>query len=297
MRRISGRGSTISIHAPRVGSDCSDFRILSGYTDFNPRSPCGERRDAATDFLRPVIISIHAPRVGSDEGVAARGCAVAISIHAPRVGSDRNLADILAHSLCISIHAPRVGSDARPRSGRKVRGYFNPRSPCGERHKTANFDAIMQNINPRSPCGERPGGDAAYIGALRISIHAPRVGSDLRMSKLGTLQRNFNPRSPCGERHVWIFPFRPHFKFQSTLPVWGATSPAKMISEPFLFQSTLPVWGATAAACADAVLALISIHAPRVGSDRPAPICRGSTRHFNPRSPCGERPQDRAPSA
>ena len=56
------------------------------------------------------------------------------------------------------------------------------------------------------------------------------------------------------------------------------------------FQSTLPVWGATEDAVKEAKTCLISIHAPRVGSDYNT-MWQGRTRgnHFNPRSPCGER--------
>ena len=35
------------------------------------------------------------------------------------------------------------------------------------------------NFNPRSPCGERPTMVYAMAYQLYISIHAPRVGSDL----------------------------------------------------------------------------------------------------------------------
>ncbi len=34
----------ISIHAPHAGSDCRDHRSRCRCRDFNPRSPCGERR-------------------------------------------------------------------------------------------------------------------------------------------------------------------------------------------------------------------------------------------------------------
>ena len=57
-------------------------------TDFNPRSPCGERREFHFEWEPMHEISIHAPRVGSDGGSAKRADAVNISIHAPRVGSD-----------------------------------------------------------------------------------------------------------------------------------------------------------------------------------------------------------------
>ena len=124
-----------------------------------------------------------------------------------------------------------------------------------------------------------------------ISIHAPRVGSD-----------------PAGRS-----PSTREMKFQSTLPVWGATG---RIGSPFPiwtyfnprspcgerlsdnnltdalveFQSTLPVWGATYNWSGYWRAPAISIHAPRVGSD-----CRSKAHHclgnyFNPRSPCGERP-------
>ena len=59
------------------------------------------------------------------------------------------------------------------------------------------------------------------------------------------------------------------------------------------FQSTLPVWGATPAPGEVAGALGISIHAPRVGSDRCGQGWRGPPWHFNPRSPCGERPARR----
>ena len=61
-------------------------------------------------------------------------------------------------------------------------------------------------------------------------------------------------------------------KFQSTLPMWGAT-PATRNCEPIMrFQSTLPMWGATTYAIAIYDNTIISIHAPHVGSDQFLPI-------------------------
>ena len=57
-------------------------------------------------------------------------------------------------------------------------------------------------------------------------------------------------------------------QFQSTLPVWGATIGVPLGFEAFQFQSTLPVWGATLITIdRDKFSTVISIHAPRVGSD------------------------------
>ena len=100
-----------------------------------------------------------------------------------------------------------------------------------------------------------------------ISIHAPRMGSD---------------RLPRLHRRLPVF--------QSTLPGWGATFQIVRTSECFTyfnprspdgerplpdvdygtsatFQSTLPGWGATPGCATSPLSSLISIHAPRMGSD------------------------------
>ena len=175
--------------------------------------------------------------------------------------------------------------------GTEEQKYFNPRSPHGERrHERRRRPTRTLNFNPRSPHGERrlsrcprvrasgfqptlPARGATAFPARRcsslsISTHAPRTGSDL--TRLTRARR--------------------HGPFQPTLPARGAT-----------------LWSATLAD-----LALISTHAPRTGSDRrafagagkrflfqPTLPARGATRpasrfwgwrrHFNPRSPHGER--------
>ncbi|HKL94682.1 MAG TPA: hypothetical protein VJZ69_05295, partial [Clostridia bacterium] len=57
----------------------------------------------------------------------------------------------------------------------------------------------------------------------KISIHAPRVGSDLHRTRSVKNEINFNPRSPCGERLSISDSYSGWMIFQSTLPVWGAT--------------------------------------------------------------------------
>ena len=56
------------------------------------------------------------------------------------------------------------------------------------------------------------------------------------------------------------------------------------------FQSTLPVRGATFILLHVLLFHNISIHAPRAGSDRAGKLYAAQPQHFNPRSPCGERP-------
>ena len=145
---------SISIHAPRVGSDASSFGAVSSVFDFNPRSPCGERR--SWSFQAPMLrISIHAPRVGSDIPGAASAVPCRISIHAPRVGSDpvcacgntfaRTFQSTLpvwgaTHRITVWL-LPIIFQSTLPVWGAtnrfqwiiKFYAYFNPRSPCGER--------------------------------------------------------------------------------------------------------------------------------------------------------------------
>ena len=194
-------------------------------------------------------------------------------------------------SVGISIHAPRVGSDP-----------------------AAAAPIVPAEISIHAP---RVGSDHAKISVgvvIRISIHAPRVGSDHIAVNFGKFGDDFNPRSPCGERLDALRAAESVDVFQSTLPVWGATSDRFTVYFPPQFQSTLPVWGATLeyallrasagdfnprSPCgerrswhpAGQAPPGISIHAPRVGSDA---TCSCSCRrfcYFNPRSPCGERHQ------
>ena len=80
-------------------------------------------------------------------------------------------------------------------------------------------------------------------------------------------------------------------QFQSTLPARGATEqPQGDDRDERQFQSTLPARGATVLSGHVAPLDLISIHAPRTGSDRTRRANITTFSDFNPRSPHGERP-------
>ena len=100
-----------------------------------------------------------------------------------------------------------------------------------------------------------------------ISIHAPRTGSDWRRATKSTRPRYFNPRSPHGERRLSASRGVPAPTFQSTLPARGATLSVASSTTGAKFQSTLPARGATYLNEKNAVAIVISIHAPRTGSD------------------------------
>ena len=77
--------------------------------------------------------------------------------------------------------------------------------------------------------------------------------------------------------------------FQSTPPAWGATKVIFNCGTMKRFQSTPPAWGATMFIYSLFQSSLISIHAPRMGSDTSCIPFRRDVYHFNPRPPHGER--------
>ena len=265
---------------------------------FNPRSPWGERLQQHPGLRVLQDISIHAPRGGSDRQYGDHSRHGDISIHAPRGGSDANLvfsAKLIAEFQStlpvggatlsgpawrtvrpISIHAPRGGSDQATSSAICARdkeiSIHAPRG--GSDPKPLRPQPNNKNFNPRSPWGERLLDIALTVTLKPISIHAPRGGSDF----FGLLSTNavnyFNPRSPWGERHL-----HRHLKDVS-----------------FRFQSTLPVGGATDGNVNGRYAKCISIHAPRGGSDRNTHNLGCKVNDFNPRSPWGERLHRKASS-
>ena len=123
--------------------------------DFNPRSPCGERRSQPTPKWRRFLFQSTLPLRGATGRHPVELHRHQISIHAPLAGSDADI-HFMHLPIRISIHAPLAGSDSQRPVTRLPSGYFNPRSPCGERPNGAAVTIAPLDFNPRSPCGERP---------------------------------------------------------------------------------------------------------------------------------------------
>ena len=169
------------------------------------------------------------------------------------------------------------------------------------------------NFNPRSPWGERRAGAADVRLVRLISIHAPRGGSDMCRTRWDTGHRYFNPRSLWGgatwaKQQIWYSVI----KFQSTLPVGGATSHCSTARRTCTYFNPRSPWGerlrASLMGGTRSFISIhaprggsdkksygrerkqyISIHAPRRGSDEPQRSQPSSRSYFNPRSPWGER--------
>ena len=235
----------VSTHAPLAGSDTPRAARFTRTACFNPRSPCGERRE---------------PPLGL-------GCPSGFNPRSP-CGERRLLARLERQHRYVSTHAPLAGSDPKAGKGTRRHACFNPRSPCGERHygvmpyhpaklfqptlplrgatsSTRRIGRPPRSFNPRSPCGERPPGAAQGAG--------PGKG--------------FNPRSPCGERPTlpWAVPVM--FMFQPTLPLRGATLVAVAVRHVHGVSTHAPLAGSDMSPSISAPRRAVSTHAPLAGSD------------------------------
>ena len=223
--RLPGR--TISIHAPRTGSDGACRWRLDSPAHFNPRSPHGERPRFTTARCAPCSFQSTLPARGATYSRDNHHCLGLISIHAPRTGSDRCRA-VRKVGYLISIHAPRTGSDELGRHQQSIqRVYFNPRSPHGERPATdGRCTTIAKHFNPRSPHGERlaPTEMITQRGVFQSTL--PARGATHPAQHQDNDTQHFNPRSPHGERPCRCQSRFTLLLFQSTLPARGATMSA-----------------------------------------------------------------------
>ena len=126
-----------------------------------------------------------------------------------------------------------------------------------------------------------------------ISIHAPRTGSDWTWSAATPKSRRFQSTLPArGATGNHTARTLRNLVFQSTLPARGATGrTSRRCSSSSAFQSTLPARGATDTA-KEAVIDAIQFQStlPARGATNQAPGPPGRMeKHFNPRSPHGER--------
>ena len=171
----------ISIHAPLTGSDRLSQLTSLIQSDFNPRSPYGERLVFFVQAADKRQISIHAPLTGSD--VASEWIAWT------RTKFQSTL--------------PLRGATPHPRHGQVNSDDFNPRSPYGERLQlkwALALTCLFQSTLPLRGATKSPSRQQARRGfqstlplrgatedtgfepeEIGISIHAPLTGSDRRI--------------------------------------------------------------------------------------------------------------------
>ena len=214
----------ISIHAPRVGRDWACSGFLLRWNEFQSTRPVW----GATKLMR------------------SSSSILTISIHAPRVGRDDLRTSHATPRAVFQSTRPVWGATVNRYVKRNVKLYFNPRAPCGARRSPLFVPRPSMYFNPRAPCGARRYGHVRLVLAGRD--FNPRAPCGARQDHRGCsagCSIDFNPRAPCGAR------------------LTSFTS----VSVFRIFQSTRPVWGATTSTHPAGQVYSISIHAPRVGRD------------------------------
>ena len=283
---------------------------------FNPRSPRGER--LVDKFTTKAIGQFQStlPARGATS-ILIKNCATVRNFNprSPRGERPRPRVPVLGPTRFQST-LPARGATVETARRLHDRHHFNPRSPRGERHSGGR--ATGERCTFQSTLPARGATDLyGYKQFLRrISIHAPREGSDIARRCICRRRRHFNPRSPRGERQPELKESLVYLKFQSTLPARGATqsilertpqmedfNPRSPRGERHVdlarHLGRTPISIHAPREGSDVPCGLhrvchsgISIHAPREGSDRTIAQATEPTRNFNPRSPRGERRQE-----
>ena len=198
-----------------------ELRLHGSLQYFNPRPPCGGRRQA----LRRL------PRVFAFQSTPSVGRATL------------SLLD-LYRGKSISIHALRGEGDTTiPSSTVAEVAHFNPRPPWGGRHPTSSADPPMLlfqstpsvgratisarcntrrtgYFNPRPPWGGRQDWSGGVIDIPKFQS-TPSVGRATKCCKfMGTKQLYFNPRPPWGGRRV-AFGAKHREAYFNPRPPWG----------------------------------------------------------------------------
>ena len=128
-------------------SPCGERRCcapsLPGTRYFNPRSPCGERHGFAAAGSAPKVISIHAPHAGSDSCVSRSFTRCSRFQSTLPMRGATFVRRPCFHKLPISIHAPHAGSDCFRFTSPGGFHDFNPRSPCGERPPVHDIHGVF----------------------------------------------------------------------------------------------------------------------------------------------------------
>ena len=151
-------GYIISIHAPRTGSDTSKCLLASPASDFNPRSPHGERRSIWANLPKPSRFQSTLPARGATlPGSGRTGRPPYFNPRSPH-GERRE--------PMISLFGAFVFQSTLP-----ARGATNCTAPGLPRGGT-----FQSTLPARGATGCAP----AERRNKSISIHAPRTGSDPR---------------------------------------------------------------------------------------------------------------------
>ena len=217
-------GGEISIHALLAESDSGSHLRIHRHQNFNPRSPCGERRLLCSLCRHDCGISIHALLAESD-CIALSSYTLDIHFNPRSPCGERPPALRLSGASC------KFQSTLSLRRATWHKGYniavprISIHALLAESDSIRSIPVVPAAISIHALLAESDGRDARWLAtytefqstlSLRratalpfsttpmicISIHALLAESDHGIVHMPVLSSNFNPRSPCGERRL-----------------------------------------------------------------------------------------------
>ena len=190
----------ISIHAPLAGCDPRSPLMFLTELYFNPRTPCGVRRELEGVIEKKTGISIHAPLAGCDSLSCSK-------------------------NWCLTNFNPRTPCGVRRRQCWRngTRKAFQSTHPLRGATLVLTASFITSAISIHAPLAGCDMERRRLGFRISISIHAPLAGCDLKTAQKKYRTKNFNPRTPCGVRRYFSIRLQPTPEFQSTHPLRGAT--------------------------------------------------------------------------
>ena len=189
----------ISTHAPLAGRDNRRGNSPAHFYDFNPRAPCGARRDQARDATGNAI-STHAPLAGRD--IVRSTAAIRVKNFNPRApcGARPQQNEPRMSDLKISTHAPLAGRDADAPLALLLAG-ISTHAPLAGRDLKRDFNRAKGEISTHAPLAGRDSFRLQFcMSRDRFQPTRPLRGATLRRRQLRAQTAHFNPRAPCGAR-------------------------------------------------------------------------------------------------
>ena len=188
----------VSIHAPRVGRDHLFLVMCCHNFSFNPRAPCGARLNPYSGTSASLTFQSTRPVWGATLSV----CEWFID---SRFQSTRPVWGATFASMMMPLG--RMFQSTRPVWGATTAGSaddpvqkFQSTRPVWGATDDGRQGRRVDDVSIHAP---RVGRDLRVVvthGHVVVSIHAPRVGRDLRWRVRAAMRQSFNPRAPCGAR-------------------------------------------------------------------------------------------------
>ena len=164
----------ISIHAPRTGSDFSSSRIGLISSNFNPRSPHGERPATPNAIVSMVTFQSTLPARGATQS-----------------------STFITHLSAFQSTLPARGATRFSMLADTTFKHFNPRSPHGERQNSSGSYTAGLHFNPRSPHGERRQSAENCSKSRRFQSTLPARGATQRRRSASSGSCTFQSTLPA----------------------------------------------------------------------------------------------------